>query len=233
MKVRSEDLNKEYLLYIENPTEETLSELLKSSTALIRYFAQYFCGTRFDGDIQQAGFEGVLKALKYFNKSYNTSFATYAGHFIIGEIRHYIRKEMRFYKPQVIDGLQKKVQALSQQYYEEKGEMPQKSHIANELNVKEEGINEILHAGLVSFEEIDIDKISSIHYESFKLPVEDQIVLHESIRKLSDIKQSVIYSLFFHNRTQQQTAESLGINQRKVSRLLKSSLTDLKGLINL
>lgn len=231
MKVKNKALDIAYKKYTEHASEENLSELLLAATPLIRYFARYFCGSRFDSDIQQAGYEGVLKALKYYNPSYHTTFATYSGHFIIGEIRHHIRKEMRFYKPQFIDNLQNRALEISQKYFEENGELPELSRLADELNVKEEGINEILKAGWVSIDQIDLDKISCLYYESFKLPVEDQIVLYEAIKKLSEIKQAVIFSLFFRNRTQQQTAESLGINQRKVSRLLKSSLTDLKELL--
>ncbi|MCX7773785.1 MAG: sigma-70 family RNA polymerase sigma factor [Clostridia bacterium] len=225
---QNEKLNRAYIDYINNPSEDNLSLLLLNATPLIKHFALYFSGGRFDNDAVQAGYEGVLKAIKKYNPAFDTTFATYAGHWIMGEIRHYIRTEMRYYKPPCIHGLQEKALKLAEKYYVENGEIPAKSQLAKALNVKEEGIDEILRAGLVSFEVLEVSKISSVKYESFKLPVEDQIVLYEAIRKLSALKRSVIYCLFFKNYTQQQTADSLGLNQRKVSRLLKSSLTDLK-----
>jgi len=60
---------------------------------------------------------------------------------------------------------------------------------------------------------------------------EERIILSEAIGKLSGLKQSIIYYMFSLNYTQQETADLLGLNQRKVSRLLKSSLTELKGYL--
>ncbi len=225
------NINQSYMNYIQNPSKESLAELMAASTSLIHYFAQYYYSRYYETDVIQVGYEGVLKAIKNYKNEYGTSFSTYAGHCILGEIRHYIRKEMRFYKPPFLADLQEKANIFTEVFYLHEGDMPTKSHLAKELNIKEEGVDEVLRAGLVSLDELDLNKISCLHYESFKLPIEDQIVLYEGIRKLSEIKQTVIYSLFFHNRSQQQTADSLGINQRKVSRLLKSSLVDLKEIL--
>lgn len=225
---KSEAIDSAYHDYRREPSEEKLAFLLKATTPLIRYFASYYSGGFYDRDILQAGYEGVLKAIKNYSESYGASFTTYAGHYVIGEVRHYIRKEMKYYKPNFIRELQDKAQGFSSEYYSLNGEVPPKSHIAQKLNISESGIDEILKAGLISIDELELDKISCLKYESFKLPIEDKITLIEAIRKLSEIKQYVVYSLFFQDRTQQQTADSLGINQRKVSRLLKSSLEDLK-----
>lgn len=225
---KNEVINLAYLEYIQNPTEETLTRLLKVSIPLVRHFSSYFSGGFYQEDMIQSGFEGILKAVKNYNGQLGSSFATYAGHCIIGEVRHYIRKEMRYYKPGFLSSLQEKAQGLTEKYYEENGDIPPKSLLAKGLNIKEEGVDEILKAGLVSFESLELDRIICQKYESFKLPIEDKIILYEAFQKLSKLKQYIVYSLFFQNRTQQQTANSLGINQRKVSRLLKSSLDDLR-----
>ena len=223
-------INDAYTKYSSDPTEANLSELLKASKPLIEYITCTLSGGILNEDAVQAGYEGVMKALTRFDKNMST-FATYATHCIIGEIRHYIRKEMKYYKPGFIDNIQKKAVNYLEEYYEKTFELPSEANISEKLNIKKEGISEILKAGLVSIDELNLDKIGCIRYESFKLPIEDRIVLHEAIQKLTGLKKKVIYSLFFKNRTQQQTADSLGINQRKVSRLLKSSLTDLKEIL--
>ncbi len=223
-------INETYTKYSAEPTESNLSELFNASTPLIKYITCTLSGGLLNEDAVQAGYEGVMKALKRYDKNMN-SFATYATHCIMGEIRHYIRKEMKYYKPGFIDGLQKKTAEYLQEYYENTSELPSETNISEKLNIKKEGVSEILKAGLVSLDKLNLDKVGSIRYESFKLPIEDKIVLYEAIQKLTEIKKKVIYSLFFKNKTQQQTADSLGINQRKVSRLLKSSLIDLKKIM--
>lgn len=231
MERNDRNVNISYNKYKQNPSNDSLAELMNAATPLIHYFARYLSGGHYDNDVIQVGYEGVLKAVKNYKIHYGTCFSTYAGHCIMGEIRHYIRKEMRYYKPSFLAELQEKADHFTETYYLSAGDIPTKSHLAKALNIKEEGVDEVLRAGLVSLDEIDLNKISCQHYESFKLPIEDKIVLYEGIQKLSKIKQQVVYSLFFHNRSQQQTADSLGINQRKVSRLLKSSLTDLKEIL--
>jgi len=223
-------INEAYSKYSAEPTESNLSELFNTSTPLIKYLAYTLSGGIMNEDAVQAGYEGVMKAIKRYDKNKN-SFATYASHCIMGEIRHFIRKEMKYYKPGFINDIQNKVADYIEEYYENNSELPSEANISEKLNIKKEGINEVLKAGLVSIDRLDLDKVGAIRYESFKLPIEDKIALYEAIQKLSEIKQRIIYSLFFRNKTQQQTADSLGINQRKVSRLLKSSLVDLKKIL--
>ncbi len=225
------NLVEEIKQYFNKPGDESLERLIKASTPLIVHFASRLSGGRYDQDMIQTGYEGVLKALKTYSADKGASFITYAGHFIMGEIRHYIRRESRYYRPRFISEMQDKAQHYIQNYYENNGEIPSDEKLSRVLNIHKQGVEEVLRAGLVSMDEIDLDKINSLHYESFKLPIEDRIHLYESIRRLSLIKQKLIVCLFFKNYTQQQTADYLGINQRKVSRLLKSSIDDLKALI--
>lgn len=224
-------LEQSYLMYKKHPTHEKLTMLLDTCMPLIKHFALLYSGGRYELDAVQVGCEGVLKAIKNYDPHRYTSFSTYAGHYIIGEIKHYIRKEMRFYKPQYIEGLKDKAERVMQELYESSGIIPDEKQVANALNIQEEGLRVIMQAGLVSIDELELDKISSIRYESFKLPVEDQIVLFEAIKRLSDIKKKVIYYLFFKECSQQQTADILGMNQRKISRILQTSLSELRQIM--
>lgn len=214
--------------YLHHPSKSLLNDLLQLTEPLVFHFASCLSGGRYDQDLIQTGFEGVLKALKHFVPTREVSFVTFAGHYIMGEIRHYLRKESRYYRPRFIEGLQEKARDIMEDYFKKHGEIPANGYLAQTLNIQENGVGELLKSGLVSLDELDLEKINCLHYESFKLPIEDRILLYESIRKLSNIKQRVIYYLFFKDYTQQQAAEHLGINQRKVSRLLKSCIDDLK-----
>ena len=93
-------------------------------------------------------------------------------------------------------------------------------------------MSEVMKAGLVSIDEVELSKIRNLRYESFTLPIEDRIALQLAMKKLSDLQRKVIHMLFFKGMTQQQAAKALGINQRKVSRIRSDSLEEMKGFFN-
>ena len=45
-------------------------------------------------DLIQAGSIGLLKAIEYYSKEKNDNFRVYAGYFIIGEMKHYLRDKL-------------------------------------------------------------------------------------------------------------------------------------------
>lgn len=227
-KYASIDLEEAIRFFLDSGTGHGLDGIINAGTPLVRHFARIYAGGRHEEDFIQVGYEGLIKAAKRYKPEMGTAFSTYAGHCIIGEIRHYIRKETSFYKPGYLARLQGRVDEIIEKSLGEKGEVPEKSYIANELNIREEGLDQAMRAGLVSLDEIDITRICSIRYESFQLPIEDRIVLAQAFEKLGLLKQKVIYLLFFRNMTQQQVADKLGMNQRKVSRLMHVSLEDMR-----
>lgn len=214
--------------YLTHGEDHMLDEVVKAGEPLVRHFAVLFSGGRPIEDYMQAGYEGFLKALKNFNRDYGNCFSTYAGHCIMGEIRHFIRREASYYKPAVIAELQKKVDRLVEEYFTENGELPSMDYISVKLNVKREGIEQTMRAGMVCLDELDISKISHVRYESFHFPIEDRITLDQAVKTLTDIQRKVIYLLFYRDMTQEQAAEKLGLNQRKISRILHGSLDSLR-----
>lgn len=221
-------LDKAQLMYSEHPCPENLDKLIQAATGLIYYFIKLYGAGRSENDLYQVGVEGLLKALKRFQPETGASFTTFAAHCIVGEIRHYVRKEASFYKPGVIADLQFKIDKAVEQSIKESGKPPTVKALADTLNIQEDSVREVLRAGMVSFDLIDKTKLSSQHYESFKLPLEDQITLSQAMRKLDEVQKKVIYLLFYRGWTQQQTADKLGLHQRKVSRIKEKSLEILK-----
>ena len=211
-------------LYFLNRDESSRQAVACAATGLIRYYARLYGGACNRDDLLQAGRLGLIKALSQFDPDKSAGFVTYASHCIMGEIRHMVRKEASYYRPGCIAELQFKVEVIVEDYVKSEGETPSIAYIAKKLNVKEESVDEVMKAGLVSFDEIDTDKIHSLAYESFHLPIEDKIVLAQAARKLNDMQSKVINMLFYSNMSQQQVADEMGISQRKVSRIREKSL---------
>lgn len=68
--------------------------------------------------------------------------------------------------------------------------------------------------------------------KSFHLDIEDKIMLEQATEKLGQLQRNVIDALYFKGMTQQQTADELGITQRRVSRLKSASLKLMRELLN-
>lgn len=204
--------------------DDTLKTVMQSAEKLIRYYAHLYGKGCDRDDLTQTGYLGLMKALKNFDQTKEASFATYASHCIMGEIRHLVRKQASYYRPGCIVELQGKVDRVMEEHLRDYGEAASVKYIAEKLKVRESAIEEVMKAGLVSFDEIDTSKIHSTAYESFRLPIEDRIVLAQAMKRLSDLQRKVIQMLFFQDLSQQEVADQTGLTQKKVSRIKKESL---------
>ena len=224
------DLDQEYLAYRQGGSKDELERVVRAGHRLVYHFAHLLTGGTTE-DVVQAGMEGLVKAIVRYDRTKGATFATFASHYVMGEIRHYIRKESSYYRPGAVVGIQKRVNKAIYDTLKVRGEAPSLQELSGMLNVKEEGISEAMRAGMVSLEEMDMAKIKHVRYESFKLPVEDRLALEQAIDKLSDVQRQVIYLLFYQDLTQSETAKALGIQQRQVSRILHKSLKTMSQAI--
>jgi len=210
--------------YFLNASEERLERVIEAGSRLVHYFIRLYGFTHSREDLYQAGVEGLLKALKRYRPDGGSSFTTYAGCLISGEIRHYVRKEASYYQPKLLAGLQRDVENVIQSRLEKDGDVPSLDEIADSLNIRSEAVEEVMRSGLVPLDEIDMSRIASRRMQSFRLPVEDRLLLEQAFYKLSDLQRSIIDMLFFKEMTQEQAAKLLGIQQRKVSRIKLQTL---------
>ncbi|HCP15491.1 MAG TPA: RNA polymerase subunit sigma [Peptococcaceae bacterium] len=214
--------------YFKHHDEDSLEQVIHSASSLIHYFANLY-GKQCDReDLYQTGILGLMKALKNYESDKDVKFVTYASHCIIGEIRHLVRKQASYDRPGCIIELQHKVDHIIEEYIKSNESVPTTSYIAQQLHVKEESVDEVMRAGLVSFEELDIQKIHSTSYESFRLPIEDKLTLYQAISKLSGLQKKVIHMLFFQDMSQQQVADQIGMNQKKVSRIKEATIESIR-----
>lgn len=221
-------LNDAFELYNANPVDETLEGVYHAGKRLVAYFAKLYGRGYSKEDLVQAGAMGLIKALNNFNRTLGNSFLTYAAVCIIGEIKHYVRREDSYYKPKSLDKLQHKVEDYITETIDRTGEAPTVEDISQTANIKEEGLYDVMRAGLVPYDDLDLSKVSSLYLESFKLPLEDKIHLSNAFNKLNEIQKKVIYLLFYMDLTQTEVAKRLGIQQRQVSRIKDKSLAELK-----
>ena len=204
--------------YYRSPTEAALETIILASEGYVKYFRRLYGGSASYEDLYQAGMEGVLKAVKEFNPEKGASFATFAGHKIMGEIRHFVRKEASYRRPGSISSLQFKIDALLERWFKEYGVMPTPEQVADTLGIRVDGVIEVMRAGLVSFDEVDVEAIHSTEYRSFELPIEDRLLLDQLYQNMTELQKKIWHLLFEKKMTQEKAADQLGMTQRQVSR---------------
>jgi len=231
------------MVELDMPKEVTDEQILKFQP-LVKNIAYKFknSGEPLE-DLEQLGYIGLINAINLYNQKREVKFETYASWFISGEIRHYIRdKHQPIRIPHWITELNKKIDEYMVNYKEETKQTPSLKKIAEEFNLTEEGVKEVLKArDVVHTVSIDLEnrgydcneypvleKIKNDHYKSFQLPIEDLIALELALNKLKNLQRKVINYIFIKDLTQSKTAKKLAISQRQVSRIKNEALKSLK-----
>ena len=188
-------------------------------------------------DLMQVAHVGLMKAVKNYEDGSGAAFATYAYCVVDGEIRHHLRDTALVKKPRWSRSLYFKVTAAATRLEEELGRRPELQEIAARVNVSSDGIVELMKlygdtsvVSIDSIEEdgVDLSAIRSIHHESFSLPIEDRIMLEQAIESLTEVQRKVVYLFFYMDLTQTEIGKHLGLSQRKVSRVVASSVKSLR-----
>lgn len=221
-------------------------EVIQRNVGLVAEIARKFLSSGEPlEDLVQAGYIGLLNAVHNFDLRRGNKFSTYATHLIKGEIRHYIRDKYGPVRiPQWIQELNYEVNAAEERLFKEYGRFPTIRELAEELNMAEEGVREVLKArksmSYVSIDRerraddprptIDIEKIRSIREEPF--PWEQRVRIMAAIERLTELQQRVIRGLFYSQKSQSEVGKEVGLTQRQVSRLKAEILQELKGLLS-
>lgn len=191
-------------------------------------------------DLLQVGYVGLIKAVRNYSADSGARFSSYVYSMIDGELRHHFRDTGLVKRPRWARSLYYRVSEATSRLTSELGRPPLPEEVAREVNVTPEGVMELLKlftdtevssldgedAG--SGHEVDLSVIKSLQYETFSLPVEDRILLEQSLQSLTELQHRVVYLFFYKDLSQTEIGRRLGLPQRKVSRIIASSLKSLK-----
>jgi RNA polymerase sigma-B factor len=179
-------------------------------------------------DLCQSGFEGLLKGIQNFDLDHGTKFVTYASHCIIGEIRHYVRRESKYYYPGYLEGYRERMDKIIMESLDVREDPISAEELAAKLNLQPEAILPVMSAGLVHLGHIELASIKAKEMESFTLPIEDKLLISKLMYRLTAVQKDVIEMLFQKGMTQEEVAGELGLTQKQVSRIKQKSLDKMK-----
>ncbi len=205
--------------------------ILELNRGLLRSIALRFRERGVDmEDLMQIGTIGMIKAIRSFDTERGTAFSTYAVPLIFGEIRRHMRDEgpikvSRYYKKLGASLINERNKILSMEgreaHIDELAAIFEVS--ASEAAIALEAISPIVSLSDRAFgEDEDGAEVGSLiadseSEEEFER-IRDRIALNEAISQMPEMSQKIILLRYYRNMTQQETADSLGLSQVKVSR---------------
>lgn len=201
-------------------------EVILENEKMIYKMSQRFYGVEKE-DVVQAGFLGLTKAYRSYDPSKSAAkFSTYAYGFIWGEMYEAatgnrpirVRKpEMRLYRGVI------KTKALLEEKY---GREVPYEEACNFLHVDYELFLSILNSLSAS---VSIDS----SFDTLTKPdnTETMIMLKESMEALTPIERQIIKERYLEDKSQDETAKSLGLSQVKVSRIERQTREKMRNFI--
>jgi len=203
--------------------------------------AHYSQNTGQREDLEQVGSVGLIKAVERYDPRLNVPFEAYARTVVSGEIFHYLRDLAPVLRlPRWYRTLNRRLHESHDRLTMALGHEPTTEELADDMNITPDGIKEILRLrdsyNLMSLSErVDgndsqprFDTIKSVRHQTFRLPVEDRIVLDKALERLAHFERSVVELFFFKDLTQTEIARRLGFSQKHISRTLATTLRKLK-----
>lgn len=218
---------------------EATEELIDLNLGLVRSLAARFRdrGTELE-DLIQIGTIGMIKAIRSFDLSRETTFSTYAVPLIIGEIRRHLRddgliKVSRYHKRLGLELMNARSRIVTERGYEPRIDelaalcevSPEDAAIAMDAISPVASLSEV-----VGGDDSNLTLESRIADDDNEIErVSDSIALGQAISHMPELWKKIVLLRYYRNMTQQETANILGLSQVKVSREEKKIMTFLRG----
>ncbi len=218
-------------------TVSATDRLVTENMGLVAMVARRFVGRGTDfEDLLQIGSLGLIKAAKNFDATRNLKFSTYAVAKIVGELKTYFRDNGSIKVSRTLKERATKVRQTEERLFHTLGREATVREIADSMQLRPEDVVECLE---LKDQVISLDReceaggsLADLVGEDTQEKDLDHIILHQALERLEGRERQLIVLRYFLDRTQSETAVSLGISQVSVSRLEKNILKKLGKMIS-
>ncbi len=237
------DIEQMALDYKKNPTPEAMEDLLKAMDPLIKYWCQSQCYLAWEReDLQQVARIAVVGALERFDPEKEIRFKTFAYRTVSGKIMNYYRDSTwRVAIPRKYRELSTRITRAEGEYYQQHGNNPTTEQLADILQMDHNDLKEAMEAKQASQttslseqlndDESNVPELYLGAVDNNLDSVELKKDLKAAMEVLSESQKQVIYYRYFEDLTQSKIAQMLGVSQMQISRLEKSALEKIRGLM--
>lgn len=246
-KLTEEEIQARLADYARTRDDRTRDQIVMQYTNLVESVGRRFVGACEPlEDLVQEGYIGLIASVDKYDAGKGVKFSTYATHFIIGQIKHYLRDKGKIIKePAWLQELNQRMSRVIESLGQKLGRHPTEKEIGDMMQMPESTVVELLTTREVfkvssldggdkddsSSSQHDSEKISDENIVTFQLPLEDKIVLETAMQRMKDIEQQVISEHFYKGHNQTEIAKQLGISCNYVSHILRNGTKKLKKIL--
>jgi RNA polymerase sigma-B factor len=243
MEAESAEVLEAFREYRRTGDQRLRNELVELHLDLARREAMRFAGRGEPvDDLLQVARLGMLKAVERYDPSIGVPFSAYARPTIAGELRRHFRDTTwSVHVPRGLKDLHAGLGRTTAALAASLGRQPTATELANELGAS---VDEVLEA---------LELRSAYRPTSINAPIDadgsttdpaaadesdgidpaiDSMLVRDLLGHLDGRQRMIVYLRFFGQLSQSEIAERVGISQVHVSRLLRSSMTVLRGLLD-
>ena len=197
-------------------------------------------------DMVQAGSIGLLKAIERYSKEKNDNFKVYAGYWIIGEMKHYLRDKLNTIRvPRHIQELCIRISNFTNSLPMEELQVLTSDDVASALDVPTKTVDLAMMAdrrtSTISLEDVySMDDSSGLSFEEM-IPVKDykeaaniedaKIIFDNIIDKLPPDEKVVMDMYYKQDMSKKEIAEALLLTQMSVTRRFKNAFNIISDIV--
>ena len=194
-------------------------------------------------DLIQVATVGLINAVDRFEPARGSNFLSFAVPTITGEVRRYFRDHGWSTRvPRRLKDLNLAIRSAVAEMSQQLGRAPRPSELADRLGVPVSQVIEGLQAG-EAYRSSSLDEMLGCGEGTATLGefvgaldaelalIDHRETLRPVLAELSPRDRKILILRFFHQQTQTQIAEQVGISQMHVSRVLRQTLTYLRDRI--
>ncbi len=227
-----EELNlKKLLKRAQKSDKQAKNKIISQNEGLIYKIAHKFKNNFYSvEDLFQVGAIGMLKAIDKYKFDTKAKFSTFATHYIIGEIKMFLRDNNSLKLSRKLKENLLKIKKARQKLCHKLNREATIDEISLELNLEKDAIIEALEAAnqpLKMFNDSDgpTEIITLIAETKDQIKARfNKLLVEEIIESLAAREQKILKLRYFANESQQEIAEKLGLSQAHISRLEKDIL---------
>lgn len=194
-------------------------------------------------DLRQTALMAMIRAVDRFDTTLGVTFRTFASRTIEGELKRYLRDRAWVVRPpRRAQELNLRVRRRSDEMAHELGRGPSVAELSADLDVGQDEVLEAMEAGYARTA-TGLDAPGPGGEESSSLArllgaidpsydtVDERMLLTRAIEGLDDRQRLVVHLRFVEELSQPEIAHQVGLSQSYVSRLLRTSLNQMRAVL--